>query len=261
MKATLTSWGLAELASDVRNLIVKGDTDQSTLALALSQTDTYKRRFAGNAARMKAGLSELNPAQYLAVEAAYRETARQYGIPAGYLDKSTTDKMIGGGVSPAEAQDRIQAAADLVWHSAPEAQKAWDQFYGGGPGGAIAAILDPSKAAPLVERQAMAAQIGGAALSQGLSASASSAERFAGEGVTLDQARKAYSDIAQRMTTDTTVGHRFGTGLSQADEEAATIEGNGAALQKQQSLYAQEASLFGGRGGANAATADQGSNY
>lgn len=261
MLSTLRSWGLESLGADLKKLVVGGDTAPETLALALSQTDAYKKRFVGNDARRKAGLAELNPAQYIALEEGYRNIAHQYGIPDGYLDKSTTDKMIGGDVSTAEAQDRLQAAADIVWHSGPEAQQAWDQFYGGGPGGVIASMLDPTKAAPLVERQAAATQIGGAALSQGLTTSRGNAERFAAEGVTLDQARRAYSDIATRLPTDTAVGSRFGTHFGQSEEEAATIEGSASALQQQNSLYAQEASLFGGHGGGSAATGDQGSNY
>jgi hypothetical protein len=261
MLNTLKAWGLDTLAPDLKKLIVDGDTAPETLTLALSQTDAYKKRFAANEARRKAGLPELDPASYIALEEQYRNLASQYGIPSGYLDKATTDKMIAGDVSPAEAQDRIKSAADIVWNAPPEAMQAWSQWYGGGPGGVIAAMLDPTKAAPLVERQAVAAQIGGSALANGLQANQGTAERLAQEGVTLAQARQTYAQIAGRLGTDQAAASRFGMQFGQAEEEKASFEGDAEASRKQASLYAQEASLFGGNGGGTAATGNPGSNY
>lgn len=262
MRSTLQAWGLGSLVPDLRKLIVTGDTDQAQLALALSQTDAYKKRFAANAARVKAGLPELTPAEYIGVEEQYRSVMRQYGMPKGFYDnQADLDKFIAGDVSPAELQNRVQSAADLVYNSPKEAQQAWNQFYGGGAGGAIAAILDPKTASPLVQREVSAAQIGGAALSQGLQTNQSTAERLASEGVTLDQARQAYSQIAQRLPTDTAIGARFGMPIDQATEEASTFEGNAAAVKKQQVAYSEEASLFGGHGGASTSTSNAGVNY
>lgn len=263
MMSTLQSWGLGSLSADLKKMIVGGDTDQAELALALSQTKAYKQRFAANAARVKAGLPELRPAEYIGLEEQYKNILQQYGIPKGFYDtQAETDAWIGGDVSPAEMQGRVQAASDLIYNSPPEAMAAWNQFYGGGTGGAIAAILDPKTAAPIVQKEVLAAQIGGAALSQkGLTTSRDNAERFASEGVTLDQARKAYSDIAQRMPTDHAVGARFGTSFGQSDEENVMFDQSGAAKTKQDTLYAEEASLFQGHGGATIASANQGSNY
>ena len=262
MRDTLAQWGLGTLAQDLRHLIVTGQTDPNELALALSQTDAYKQRFAANADRVKAGLRELRPAEYIALEEQYRNVMRQYGLPNGFYDDNTKlDKFIAGDVSPAEMQSRVQAVADLVYNAPPEAQQAWDQFYGHGKGGAIAAILDPKTAAPIVEQQVAASQIAGSALSQGLTANKATAERLASEGVTLQQARAAYSAIAQRLQTDTQVGGRFGMNLGQSDEEKATFEGDATALRKQDLLYSEEAGLFSGHGGATAATGNPGANY
>lgn len=262
LQQTLQSWGLGSLIPQLRKLIIGGMTDNNELALSLSQTKEYKARFAANEARKKAGLAELTPAQYLATEEQYRNILQQYGIPKGFYDtQKETDAWLAGDVSPAELQGRVQAAADLVYNSPKEAQQAWDQFYGGGKGGAIAAILDPKTAAPLVQQQVTAAQIGGAALQQGLTASKDSATRFAGEGITLARAQQAYSEIAQRMSVDTAAGNRFGSPITQGTEEKATLEGNAAALQQQGTVYAEESSLFAGHGGGTTSTGSPGSNY
>ena len=258
IKHTLQQWGLGSLYQHAVGFLKQG-LSSDEVQLKLMDTQEWKTRFAGNEARQKAGLAVLNPAQYIALEEQYHQTLRQFGIPKGfYDDKQATDAWIGGDVSPSDVRDRGQAASDLV-NGNPDALRAWSQFYGGGRGGAIAAILDPSKAAPLVEQQAQAAEIGGSALDQGLSTSRARAEQFAKYGVTLDQARKAYSDIAGRLSTDQTIASRFGTSFDQSQEEDATLLGNGEAQKKQANLYAMEAAQFGGHGGASDASNNAGS--
>ena len=80
MTSTLKSWGLSTLVADLKRLIIHGDTNADTLSLALSQTDAYKTRFAGNALRVKAGMAELTPAQYLATEEQYRNTLQALSL-------------------------------------------------------------------------------------------------------------------------------------------------------------------------------------
>lgn len=262
----LTQWGLDSLVPTLTALGKDSANTSDTIYLKLQQTPEWKTRFAGNEQRIKAGLPVLSPAEYLGLESSYKQTLRQYGLPDGfYNDKASTDAWIGGDVSAQEVATRAAMAADLVYNSPPEAQQAWDQFYGGGQGGAIAAILDPTKAAPLVQQQVTAAQIGGAALHQGLTTDASRAMQFAQSGVTLDTARKAYSDIASRLSTDTAVSSRFqnpATGqFGQTQEENATLLGNSDALKQQSTLYAEEKSQFMGHGGATDTTGDSGNNY
>lgn len=266
MQATLQSWGISTLGDDVRKLILAGDTSPDTLALALSQTDAYKQRFAANAARAKAGLPQLTPAQYIATEEQYRNSLARYGLPHGfYNDKASTDNWIAGDVSPAEVDARAQDAAALVYDSPKEALQAWHDYFGGGlsdpTGHAIAAVLDHSVAEPLIQQRIGAAQIGGAALQQGLHTSAENALHFAQGGTTLAQAQQAYSAIAGRLGTDAQLSNRFGQTFGQQQEENATLGHDAAALNQQQALYAQEGALFGGHGGGTAATGNAGSNY
>jgi hypothetical protein len=250
MNDTLKKWGLGSLSGDLRKLIVSGDTNPDTLSLALAQTDAYKKRFAGNAARVKAGLSELSPAEYIGLEGQYKQILSQFGIPKGFYDsQAETDAWIAGDVSPSEMADRAKAVSDLVFNSPKEAMQAWNQYYGGGTGGAIAGILDPTKAEPLVLQHATAAGIGGQALTQGLTLGKNRAEEFAQNGVTIDSARQAYAQIAGRLSTDQTLSGRFGQTFGQTEEENATLLGSGADLQKQAALYSMESGEFGGRAG------------
>jgi len=152
-------------------------------------------------------------------------------------------------------------------NGSPEALEAWNQFYGGGQGGAIAAILDPKTAAPLVDQQVAAAQIGGAALQAGLSANIGTATQAAKNGTTLAQARQAYQAIAARVNsgTDAAISSRFanaGTGtLDQSTEEQATLLGDADAQRKQQLLYNEEEAQFNGHASQSTASNDAGANY
>src|SRR5690242_14780275 len=81
----LTEWGLSSLTSLVNSLGKSGAT-QDSIALQIQNSDEYKTRFAGNEARVKAGLSVLSPAEYIALEGQYKQVLRSYGMPAGFYD-------------------------------------------------------------------------------------------------------------------------------------------------------------------------------
>ena len=259
----LTQWGLTSLISDVEALGRDSSNTSDMIYLKLQQTDAWKQRFAGNAERIKNGLGALDPATYIALEGQYKQALRQYGLPDGfYDDKTTTDGWIGGDVSASEVAGRAQEAATLIYNSPKSAMDEWNKYYGGsGAGGAIATILDSTKAAPLVANMVTSAQIGGVARDQGLNVDQSRAMQFAQNGVTIDSARKAYSDIASRLGTDQAASARFGQQFGQTQEENATLLGQGQAINQQANLYAMEKGQFSGHGGGSDASNDSGANY
>lgn len=250
MASTLASWGLTSLGAALKNLILKGDTAPDTLALALSQTAEYKQRFAGNAERVKNGLSELNPAQYIAMEEQYTNVLQAYGLPKGFYDShSDFTNFIGKGISAAELQTRAQVAHDQ-YEAAPQATKAlWSQYFGS-KGDAIAAILDPDVATQVIQDRGSQVAIGGAAAQSGFGINQKRAQQFQQAGVTLSGAQKAYSQIAQSIGTDQNIAHRFGTTFDQSQEENDLLLGQGDAAVKRATLYDEEKSLFKGGGGA-----------
>lgn len=260
----LTQWGLQSLIPDVTALGKDASNDSNTIYLKLQQTPAWKQRFAGNEQRIKNGLGALDPASYIALEGQYKETMRQYGLPAGfYDDKASTDAWIGGDVSPSEVGQRAQEAANLIYQSPKSALDEWNKWYGGaGAGGAIATILDPEKAAPLVSNMVTAAQIGGVAKDQNITdVNQARAMQFAQAGVTIDSARKAFGDIASRLGTDQSISNRFGQNFGQQQEENANLLNQGQAQQQQEQLYSMEKGQFEGHGGASDLSNDSGSNY
>lgn len=262
IKQYLAQWGLSSLTDLVSSLGQSGASNDS-ISLQIQNSPQYQQRFAGNKARTAAGLSVLSPAEYIALEGQYKQTLSSYGIPAGfYDDQDAINNWIGGDVSASEVADRAKIASDSYLNASDSQKAAWDQYYGGhGAGGAIASILDTSTAEPILEQQATAAGIGAGAMDQGLSVNRSRAEELAKNGVTIDSARAAYSQIAGRLTNDNAIAARFGGTNSQTNEENITLLGNAAATKTQQTQYASEAAQFAGHGGASNTSNDVGNNF
>jgi hypothetical protein len=261
LKQTLIAWGLASLLPHLQDYLKKG-YDSNTINLALQDTQEWKTRFAGNEIRKQNGLSVLSPAQYLAVEEQYHQIMQAHGLPSQFYDKQDDfTKFIGGDVSPSELDARAKIAADQWQNADPATKQAWKNYYNLDDGHAIAAILDQKTALPIIERQAAAAGIGGAAGQQGLDVTRSRAEQFAQFGVSLDQARQAYSNISQVLPAATALGSRFGEQLGQSQLEDASLLGSGEAQRQLQRLGSAEKSDFSGGIGANATTNATSGNY
>jgi len=112
--ARLTSQGLASLVPSVVSLIAKyGNGMPETINAELSQTEAYKKRFAGNEERKTKGLPVLSESEYLYNELQYHQTLNAYGAN----DLATSDnysKFIAGDVSPTELQQRFEVAVTKV---------------------------------------------------------------------------------------------------------------------------------------------------
>lgn len=247
----LNQWGLGSLTGTLNNLIRQGyGTDAITLQL--QATPEYKQRFAANDARVKAGLPALSPAEYIATEKSYRQVLQQYGLPQGFYDQHTDfQNLLSSDISPQELQQRASDAQSVWINSDPFTKQAWKQMYGLSDGAAIASILDPNKALPIVQRMTTASQIGGAALANGLQANQGRDELMAGMGVTQAQAQKGYGQISQNFGFDQQAATRAGLAYSQTDAENATILQQGQAMAKQKQIYDSETALFSGRGSAD----------
>lgn len=257
-RALLTSWGIAELVPDASKLVLQG-LGADSVTLALQQTKAYKKRFAANDLRVKAGLPALTPKEYIDTEAAYAQVLRQTGMPKGFYDsRDDFTSLLARDASPAELLQRAQTAARLFLTGPAENRRAWFSFYGGdGPDAVshgIAAILDPGAALPLVEQRRLAAEVGGGALAAGLPTSRAQAERLAGFGVSGEQAVAGYGQIARDLPVEQQVAQRFGETVGLGEEESATFLADPVARRKKQRLAESEAGLFD-RSAAASATA------
>ena len=249
--AMLDQAGLSSLAGQVLKLVQEGYTDPSVLSYMLSQTPEYQRRFSGNQQRIANGLGALSPAEYLATERAYQDVLRHSGLPAGFYD-SPDDfaNWISNDVSPQEIQARVNDALHFAQSTDPTYRTALAAYYGIDTGHIAAYFLDNKRAMPLLQKQAGAADIGAAALYQGLNlTNLNDALIYTDNGVTGEQARQAYSQIAGFLPEEQRIAAQFGQGYTQQNAEQELLGQNQLAAQKRRRLNNQEEALFGGAAG------------
>lgn len=254
LTSQLAQWGINGLDVDLGNLIKEyGSSNTDAILLNLKNTPAYQQRFAANAARVKAGMGELSPSEYIAAENSYRQVLSQNGIPANYFDsQDELDTYIANNMSPAELNDRAKVAQS-IWLGQDQGTKdMWTQMYGLTDGHAIAAILDPDTALPKLQQEAAVSQAGSVAKADGLTADKGRLETYYSQGYTLDQQRQAFSQVGQTLAGDQGMAARFGQQpFTQADSEAGALQGNAQVLKRQQQMYASESALFAGRSAAD----------
>lgn len=199
LRSLLSRFGLSELERTVEGIITSGSValdDPNAIIFAIRDEPVYKRRFAGNAARVARGLAELDPASYIGLEDAYRDLMRANGLPAGFYDQqSDFQKLIEGDVSAAELQTRIQQGYRRVRDADPEVRRQMRELYNVDDQALTAYFLDPEKAAPLLERQARAAEIAARGREQArLQLTATQAEELAARGITAEEAQARFAE-------------------------------------------------------------------
>ena len=247
-------WGISDLYNDALGLIKQG-LDENAILVQLEQTASFKKRFAANEDRRAKGLAVLSPAEYIATETQYKSVLRMYGMPAGFYDSNDDVRgFLANDVSPAELSSRAQAAQKIWLSGNQDYKNVWRSYYGLSDGDAIAALLDPKMALPIVEQKLTATQIGAAAARQGLSVSRQRAELFAASGVDEQAAQTGYVQVAGELEADRTIADRFGSTFGQQDAENADLLGLASAQRKRKELYGQEAGLFGERSGTSQAS-------
>lgn len=249
VSALFKSYGLGSLTGKIYDYVKNGYSGD-TISLLLQDSKEYKARFAGNEARKKAGLPVLTPAEYLATEASYKQIMQQAGLPSGFYDQpSDFNNWIGKNVSPSEIQSRVDLATQATTLANPDYRKALNQM-GVSDKDLAAYFLDQKKALPFLQKSAATAAVGAAALGQGLTFDKDYAAKLATEGVTADQARQGYSNVAQELGTMESLGAIYGQKWDQRTSEQAVFEGNAEATAKRQKLISQERGNFSGAAGA-----------
>jgi hypothetical protein len=200
LKKEFDKYGLGTLADTVKNLIMAGSPVEEVV-LKLRATPEYEKRFAGNKMRLASGLNVYDEATYIDLENAYDQIFTSYGVmeAAGNTVDARRAKyaeFIGGTKSPDEIKGRVQLAVAAA--NEDEVTKATlRQLYPEITDKDIVSyFLNPKDTLPKLETKVRSAQIGAAAVRQGLVTNVATAEELAAMGVTEQQAEQAYSAYA-----------------------------------------------------------------
>lgn len=262
-------YGLSSLVEPLKGFIISG-ASPAELTIQLQNSDAYKKRFAANADRISKGLSALSPAEYVAVEDQYQNIMRNYGLPESYYAKDTMGTQAGfqtllaNDVSATELEERVLTAQDRVLKAAPEVSQALKAFYPDITNGDILAYtLDPQKGLDSIKRKVTAAEIGGAAIGQGLKTDVTRAEQLAAAGVTKQQAQEGYQTIAEvaprgEMLSD--IYKQSPYGQTQAEQEIFNLAGSAEAARQRKKLTSLETAAFSGQAGVGALARERAGN-
>jgi hypothetical protein len=253
LKAQYEAAGLGALGDRIIEFVKQG-FDPETIDFKIRETPEFKLRFPANEARKKAGLPVLSLDEYIAAENAYQSVFREAGFAKGFYDsKEDFTKFLENDISPSELKQRVDIASLSVDNADPFYVDSLQRLYGIPKADMVAYALDPERALPFITRQVQAAQFGGEAARQGLNIDRSMAETYTGMGVTQQQARQGFEQVAgvlpvaEKLSQITAGAQPVGVG----EVTSAVFGGAGSAQYKQQlqNLSEQEQSRFAGQAG------------
>ncbi len=267
------AWGMFDIANDIARIRATYPDISSADLLTLLRTDpnfnqNYMIRFSGNKVLMEKGKPMLTEIDYLRTETAYEKIFRAYNLPQ-FQNRTYYGNLIGNEVDSTEVGTRVSLGYNRLLHADPETLQSWKKFYPMlSTGDIVGAMLDPKNQLPELERKVTAAEVGGAALAQGLNAFAAAttvqnkmysnvvsgtlgAETFVAAGENLTQAKADYEKIAKELpraeflSSITPYMSQYG----QMEAEQANILGLASAQRKKDELAAAEAARYLGKAG------------
>jgi len=175
------SYGLEELAGEIADYMKQGLTSaEALIKLKTNPGGAYATRFAGNFERIKKGLNVLSEAEYINLESSYAQTLKAYGL-GNMVSSNRKDnykkfaEFIAADISAVEFKDRIDLAVTRVQNADPFTRNTLKSFYNINDTDLVSYFLNPTENLPKLQQKVTAAEIGGSAVAQGLTTSATSA--------------------------------------------------------------------------------------
>lgn len=274
----LKGWGLEALADTYGRLMAMGKTaGQALTILKYDKTidpvtgqpynASYAKRFAGNAARVAAGMNAYDEATYLEVENAYEETLSRYGLrnmisPDRAVNQAKYADYMAKGIAPTEFAGRIQAVADNVINADADVKAQFKAFY---PSltdtDLVSYFLNPKETLPVLQAKVRAAEIGGAAATQKLDITEARAMELGKFGVDRKDAITGFSQVAEALPTGKKLSDIYAEekiGYTQQVAEDEYLKQDAQAKLKRNRLASKERAMFMGESGANSNSLQRG---
>jgi len=266
--ALLSSYGIGDLSASITDAVVKGYSSD-TIQLIMQDPNSkdplavaFQTRFPANKARLAAGKSVLSAAEYLQAERSYTQVLQSYGV-ANLATRDKLNAFITNDISATEVADRVGLAIDRVKNADADTKAALALYYPMlNQSDIVGAVLDPAEGLPALQRKVQMAEIGGAALAQGLKTTNAAGElqsidikmgqeALANLGITKKQAQEGFATVAEitpraQFLSDISTGEDY-TQL-QAEQEA--FQGLASAKRARIGLTEQEKARFSASSGA-----------
>lgn len=242
VQSLLNQYGLSSLYNTIVGYIQEG-YDADTVMVLIRTTPEYKKRFPAMEALAQKGRA-ISEAEYINYEQTASGLERRYGLPTGMLMGNVT-KLLTNEVSATELNDRVLLASSASIQAPTELKQQFQQYYGIDQGGLTAYFLDPDVATPLLEKRYASALIGREAAAQGIGLDVYGAENLQGLGITQEQARTGFGEVAGARELTTGRGET----VTQGELIAGTLGQDEAARQRIERTRQSRAARFQGGGG------------
>jgi hypothetical protein len=261
LKETFASYGLDELVPDLENFFRQGLGPREA-TLALRDTESYKNRFRGNEGRRAMGLAAYNEAEYLSAENTYSELLRSSGLDS-IANRKTFASLIGGAVSLAETQDRIQNVFNRIDNADENLKQQLGRYFNqygvGDPAkqrqDIAAAILGGPETAQTLQRQLQRAELRTGAQMAGVGVTEEKVEQlqkqFESLGVSnvYGNATAGFKELSEVKPITEILAERYRTQTEGLEEELEQEAFFGLQSQRRKKLQEKERATFAGSSG------------
>jgi hypothetical protein len=254
------TYNLDTLAPVIQQFMIEGISPEEA-SLRLRDSDAYKQRFAGNEGRIAKGLSSYTPKEYLQAEETYQNLLKANNL-SGLANKSITDKLISGAVSPIEAQDRINKVFNKIDNASAEVKNELGRYfsqYGVGDANiqrnqVAEAILSGEDPAMKLESGIRKAQLRAGATAAGFNLAETRVQTIesllkeAGVSDAYAAGQQGFQTLAQIEPQTQTLAERYGSptiSTSELEKEAFL----GLKSERRKKLQEQEQAAFKGAAG------------
>ena len=193
-KELADTYGLTSLYNTMVSYIQQG-YNMEAIASLIKNTPEYKQRFPAMEALAKKNRA-ITEGQYIEYERRSAELERQYGLPSGMLQGNVT-QLLTNEVGMDELNDRVLLASGASVTAPQEFKDSLRNYYGIDSGGLAAYFLDPTVAAPLLQKNYATALIGSEALKQNVNLGLDIATSLQSMGVTQDDATAGFRRVRQ----------------------------------------------------------------
>ena len=257
---------MAEIDKYISTTLTNPRIGPEQALIDMRSLNAYKTRFAGNEARVKAGMNAYSESDYLKQEDSYLQYLKAGGVET-LGNRGLYASLIAGAVAPDEVGKRINIAVNRVQNSDPEIKRQMQKFYPGIKDKDIVAyFLDPAAALPELEKKATAGEIGAAAFGQGFNQGTSaediakykaSAEDLTAFGIDRVAALQGYSNIGAVLPTSEKLSNIYNEAdikYNQATGESEFMKSNADAAEKRRRLKSLERAAFNADSGVSKAS-------
>jgi hypothetical protein len=238
LQATLKYYGMdnPQLLLDVKGALAdRRLTASSTIddiGIQLRESAAFQERFSANEARRKANKPAYSVSQYLQLESSYRNTLLSAGMPSDFYNTPEDfANFIANDISPDEIKARVDQGYASVKNADPAIVNELKSLYGLDDSTLAAFFIDPNRTKEAVITAARAAEVASQARQQaGISLGAPAAELLVQQGVTQEEARTGFTQVAKlQELTRPLQGEQA---LTQEELVAGTLGTNAAASQR-----------------------------